>query len=104
MDCDTSITSITTARLRGMRTSCVGPAIATVSNTSAITSRIAGRCRRCVGPFGRHAFQQFHVGEPQHPPVPGKLHDDVERDHAEHDQQEQEEPSVLEPRQRYRSK
>jgi hypothetical protein len=55
-------------------------------------------------PLGRNAFQQLHVGEPQHPTVPGQLNEDVERDDAEHDQQEQEEPSVLEPRERYRSK
>ncbi|MCV7101861.1 hypothetical protein H7I01_16035, partial [Mycobacterium palustre] len=32
-------TSITTARLRGIRTSCVGPAIAMVNSTRAVTSR-----------------------------------------------------------------
>ena len=46
IDSDTSITSITTARLRGMRTSCVGAASATASITSAITSRIAGTWRQ----------------------------------------------------------
>jgi len=45
IDGDTSITSITTARLRGMRLSAVGPASAIVSISSAITARTAGRCR-----------------------------------------------------------
>ena len=31
------------------------------------------------GPLGRDAFQQLHVGEAQHPPLAGQLHDDVER-------------------------
>ncbi len=48
-------------------------------------------------PFGRNAFQQFHVGESQHPPVPGPLDDDVQRDHRGHDQQEQEEPPCSKP-------
>ncbi len=52
MDCETSIVSITTARLRGMRTSLVGPAIAMVSSTSDATSRMAGRCRQRVGRLG----------------------------------------------------
>ena len=52
IDCDTSITSITTARLRGIRTSLVGPAIAMVNSTSDKTSRIAGRCRHREGRLG----------------------------------------------------
>ena len=52
MDWDTSMTSITTARLRGMRTSWVGPAIATVNSSSDNTSRIAGRCRQRDGRLG----------------------------------------------------
>ena len=52
MDCDTSITNMTTARLRGIRTSFVGPAIATVSSNSDATNRIAGRCRHRVGRLG----------------------------------------------------
>lgn len=52
IDCDTSITSITTARLRGIRTSFVGPAIAMVNSTSEATSRIAGRCRHVDGRLG----------------------------------------------------
>ena len=52
MDCDTSITNITTARLRGIRMSCVGPAIATVNNSSEATSRIGGRCRHRFGRCG----------------------------------------------------
>jgi hypothetical protein len=52
IDCDTSITSITTARLRGIRTSWVGPAIATVNSSSDSTSRIAGRCRHRDGRLG----------------------------------------------------
>ena len=52
IDCDTSMTSITTARLRGIRTSLVGPAIAMVNNTNADTSRIAGTCRQREGRLG----------------------------------------------------
>jgi hypothetical protein len=46
IDSETSITSITTARLRGTRTSCVGPAIAVVSSASEATSNAAGRWRQ----------------------------------------------------------
>ena len=49
MDSETSMTSITTARLSGMRTSDVGPAIAVVSRTSDAASRIVGRCRKRLG-------------------------------------------------------
>ncbi|CFE39820.1 Uncharacterised protein [Mycobacterium tuberculosis] len=52
IDCDTSITNITTARLRGIRTSCVGPAIAMVNSSSDNTSRIAGTCRQRDGRLG----------------------------------------------------
>jgi hypothetical protein len=52
IDCDTSITSITTARLRGIRTSCVGPAIATVTSIADAASSIAGRCRQRLGRVG----------------------------------------------------
>jgi hypothetical protein len=52
IDCDMSITSITTARLRGIRTSWVGPAMATVNNVSDATNRMAGRCRQRVDRFG----------------------------------------------------
>jgi len=52
MDCETSIASITTARLRGIRTSCVGPAIATVSSKRDSTNSIVGRCRHRVGRVG----------------------------------------------------
>ncbi len=80
IDCDTSMTSITTARLRGIRTSCVGPAIATVSSTSDDHQQDRGQVPPPRRPLRRHAFQQFHVREAQHPPVPGQLHDDVQRD------------------------
>ena len=80
IDCDTSITSITTARLRGIRTSLVGPAIATVNSISDSTSRIAEQVPPAGGPLGRDALQQFHVGEAQHPLLPGRLHDDVQAD------------------------
>ena len=43
MDWDTSITSITTARLRGVRTSRAAPAMAIVNSASEDTSRTAGR-------------------------------------------------------------
>jgi hypothetical protein len=49
MDGETSITNITTARFRGMRTSRVGPASPTVSSSSEHTSRIAARCRQRLG-------------------------------------------------------
>lgn len=49
IDSDTSITSITTARLSGMRTSDVGPAIAVVSSTSEVASRMVGTCRHRLG-------------------------------------------------------
>ncbi len=52
IDCDTSITSITTARFRGIRTSLVGPAMATVSSTSEHTSRMAGTWRHFEGRLG----------------------------------------------------
>jgi hypothetical protein len=45
IDSDTSITSITTARVRGTRTSAVGAAIATTSSTRARAVSTAGRCR-----------------------------------------------------------
>lgn len=49
IDSETSMTSMTTARLRGPRTSWVGPAMAVVSRASAATSRAAGRCRHRRG-------------------------------------------------------
>ena len=49
IDSETSMTSITTARLRGTRTSWVGPAIAVVSRANAATSRAAGTCRHRRG-------------------------------------------------------
>jgi hypothetical protein len=52
IDCDTSITSITTARLRGILTSWVGPAIAMVNSTSDTISRIVARCRHRDGRLG----------------------------------------------------
>jgi hypothetical protein len=52
MDSEMSMTSITTARLSGIRTSDVGPAIAVVSSTNDVTSRIVGTCRQRVGLFG----------------------------------------------------
>ncbi len=55
------------------------------------------------GLLGRDAFQQLHVGEAQHPPLPGQLHHDVEPDQPEDRDEEQEEPSVFEARQRHRS-
>jgi hypothetical protein len=45
IDSDTSITSITVARLRGTRWVSVGPAIAVVSSISAMISTTGGRCR-----------------------------------------------------------
>ncbi len=44
MDSDTSITSITVARLRGTRSSAVGPASDTVSRISDTSSTAAGTC------------------------------------------------------------
>ena len=52
IDCETSMVSITTARLRGIRTSWVGPAIAMVSSTSEAISRMADRCRHRLGRLG----------------------------------------------------
>jgi hypothetical protein len=52
IDSETSITSITTARLRGMRTASVGPAIAVVSSASAAISSAAGTCRHRVDRLG----------------------------------------------------
>jgi hypothetical protein len=43
---------MTTARLRGIRTSWVGPAIAIVNSTNDPTNRIADRCRHRVGCLG----------------------------------------------------
>ena len=52
MDSDTSIASMTTARLRGTFTSWVGPATATVSSATPISSSAAGMCRVARGRFG----------------------------------------------------
>ena len=52
IDCETSMVSITTARLRGIRTSFCGPAMATVSSTSEATNSIAGRWRQRLGRCG----------------------------------------------------
>jgi hypothetical protein len=52
IDSDTSITSITVARLRGTFAMACGPASATVSTASAAISAIAGRCRHRPGRFG----------------------------------------------------
>jgi len=52
MDGEPSITNITTARFRGMRTSRVGPASPTVSSSSEHNSRIAARCRQRLGRLG----------------------------------------------------
>jgi hypothetical protein len=48
MDSDTSIDNITTARLRGIRTSWVGAAIAVVNNARDATNSAAGRWRHRV--------------------------------------------------------
>ncbi|OBI97145.1 hypothetical protein A5625_06280 [Mycobacterium sp. 1465703.0] len=45
MDCDMSITSMMTARLRGMRMSWVGVASAIVKNTRHSSDMAIGRCR-----------------------------------------------------------
>jgi hypothetical protein len=49
IDSETSMTSITSARLSGIRTSDVGPAIAVVSSTSDAASRMVGTCRHRLG-------------------------------------------------------
>ena len=71
IDCDTSITSITTARLRGMRTSCVGPAIAIGEQHQRQHQQDRGQVPPPRRPFGRNAFQQLHVREAQHPLAAG---------------------------------
>ena len=80
MDCDTSITNITTARLRGIRTSCVGPGHRDREQQQRQHQQDRGQVPPARRPFGRNAFQQLHVREPQHPLVPGQLHDDVQPD------------------------
>ena len=97
------MTSITTARLSGIRMSDVGPAIAVVSSTNDVTSRIVGTCRHRPGRRGATRCEHLHVGEPQHPPAAGELQRDVDSGHQQHDQQEQEEPGVLEARERHRA-
>lgn len=52
MDRETSITSMITARLRGVLISCVGAARATVRNSSAATENTMGRCRQRDGCTG----------------------------------------------------
>ncbi len=54
------------------------------------------------GLLGCDAFQQLHVGEAQHPALPGHLDDDVQRHQPQNDQQEQEKPCVGEAGQRHR--
>ena len=45
--------------------------------------QIAGRCRQPRRALGRNAFQQLHVGEPQHPPLAAPAARDVEPDQPE---------------------
>ena len=54
-------------------------------------------------PFGRNAFQQFGVGKALHPLPPRRLHREVQPDQPQHGNEEQEEPRVVETRQRHRS-
>ena len=90
IDSDTSITSITVARLRGTRCSAVGPAIAVVSSISAITSTIAGTCRTQPCRLGDDLLQQLEVGEAHRPLVPHPLHHDVAGDdRRDHDEQQE---------------
>ena len=49
IDSEISMTSMTTARFSGIRTSEVGPAMAVVSSTNDAASRIVGTCRHRLG-------------------------------------------------------
>ena len=66
IDGETSIINITTARLRGMRTSWAGPAIPTVSSSIAHTNRTAARCRHLLGRLGATVASSSMFGEPQY--------------------------------------
>ena len=62
IDSDTSMTSITVARLRGTRLFSVGPASAIgQQNTSPTSSSAIGMCRQQLGPLRRHLLEQLHV-------------------------------------------
>ena len=102
IDCDTSITSITTARLRGIRTSFVGPAIAMVNSTNDEHQQDRRHMPPRRRPLGGDAFQQLHVGEAQHPPVARQLHHDVQRGQPSDGKKEKEVPGVREAGQRHR--
>ena len=87
------MTSITTARLRGTRTSCVGPAIAVVSSASDATSSAAGKWRQRRRAGLATDCSSSEIGEPQHPSAPGSQHHRIDRRHRGNRDEEKQEPA-----------